>query len=850
MEGLKKYLLSDKKQLLKIIVEIIAVIVIFYFLKGELKNLNIIEIIKTLRGESNERVMMILVLSLGAVAVTTLYDIVLCKDLGIKNIPKRRLFKISWIANTTNNFVGFGGVTGGSLRTAFYKNEGIDILSAVSISVIIWMTTLTGLSGLMLLNFKFIFLLDNTIYLISACLLVLYIPFYMLIGKFVNCIPIIGEKLKSNVAITLPIRIKIHMVVIAILEWASAGIFFSFIVGHFAEGVTLSQSLAVFSIATAIGICTLIPGGLGSFELACIYGFGLLSVDNTSIISAVLIYRIFYFAIPWVLSLFVLIEEFIVKKFKKTIDFDETSLINDLGIKALATIVFISGFILTLSAAIPLVAERFKLVRRFLSMPMLQFSQVAIMGIGIILIILSKGILSKVKQSYYITLVLLILGAALSLIKGVNILGAIWLIVTAILIYLSKDRFYRESSTIKIKNAIILFISILFISGIYDLIYTSIVNHKAMGNHRAQLTSFMFSGYKIFYYLIIISLSAFVFRLFMVKKPSVGKATEKDLIKLEEFLCKHKGNSKTHLLYLKDKSFFYYKEDKVLIAYKMFKDKAIVLGDPIGEKQLIGEAINDFRKYFDTYDIATIFYEVSEEYLHLYHENGYRLLKLGEEASIDLNNFNLNGKSKNDLRTIRNKVEKGYMKFEIINPPLRNEVMKRLLQISNEWLGDRHEKGFSMGWFNEEYINKSPIAVIKYEDDIIGFASLSPMYNDEGLAIDLMRIIKNPPNGAMDALFLGIINWAKENRYKEFSLGMAPLSNVGVNEFSNISEKIVKEVYKYGERIYKFKGLRKYKEKFGPEWKSRYLAYPSKYELPGIIVDLFRMISASPKEEK
>ncbi|MGL5243972.1 MAG: phosphatidylglycerol lysyltransferase domain-containing protein, partial [Sarcina sp.] len=89
------------------------------------------------------------------------------------------------------------------------------------------------------------------------------------------------------------------------------------------------------------------------------------------------------------------------------------------------------------------------------------------------------------------------------------------------------------------------------------------------------------------------------------------------------------------------------------------------------------------------------------------------------------------------------------------------------------------------------------------------------------------------------------IMWAKENGYKNFSLGVAPLSNVGVNEFSRTSEKIAKNIYKYGGRFYKFSGLRKYKEKFSPEWSSRYLAYPKKIDLPITIMDVIRMVSNS-----
>ena len=83
-----------------------------------------------------------------------------------------------------------------------------------------------------------------------------------------------------------------------------------------------------------------------------------------------------------------------------------------------------------------------------------------------------------------------------------------------------------------------------------------------------------------------------------------------------------------------------------------------------------------------------------------------------------------------------------------------------------------------------------------------------------------------------------IINWSKDNGYKQFSLGVAPLSNVGNNPYSHTDEKLGKYVYNYGDKIYSFRGLRKFKEKFQPEWKGVYLAYPKGTKLTLLVLEL------------
>jgi phosphatidylglycerol lysyltransferase len=60
---------------------------------------------------------------------------------------------------------------------------------------------------------------------------------------------------------------------------------------------------------------------------------------------------------------------------------------------------------------VPALVERIKIARNFISIPILQFSKRTSMAIGIMLLILSKGIYDKVRSAYKSTIVLLILGA-------------------------------------------------------------------------------------------------------------------------------------------------------------------------------------------------------------------------------------------------------------------------------------------------------------------------------------------------------------------------------------------------------------------------------------------------------
>jgi len=50
-------------------------------------------------------------------------------------------------------------------------------------------------------------------------------------------------------------------------------------------------------------------------------------------------------------------------------------------------------------------------------------------------------------------------------------------------------------------------------------------------------------------------------------------------------------------------------------------------------------------------------------------------------------------------------------------------------------------------------------------------------------------------------------------------------------------------LYRHGEALYRFQGLRDYKQRFNPTWESRYLVYPGGLRLPRILADVSALIA-------
>ncbi len=111
------------------------------------------------------------------------------------------------------------------------------------------------------------------------------------------------------------------------------------------------------------------------------------------------------------------------------------------------------------------------------------------------------------------------------------------------------------------------------------------------------------------------------------------------------------------------------------------------------------------------------------------------------------------------------------------------------------------------------------------------------------MSVDLMRYDDSAPKGVIDFLLVECMLWGKQRRFQWFNLGMAPLSGLEEHVLAPTWHKLGRMVQRYGENFYHFEGLRKYKEKFLPVWRPRYLAASGRFAVPGALLDVTSLVS-------
>jgi phosphatidylglycerol lysyltransferase len=299
------------------------------------------------------------------------------------------------------------------------------------------------------------------------------------------------------------------------------------------------------------------------------------------------------------------------------------------------------------------------------------------------------------------------------------------------------------------------------------------------------------------------------------------------------------------LVYLRDKALLFNDDRTAFVMYGVQGRTWVALGDPVGPEDRLGDLVRSFLERCDDFGGVPVFYEVGKTNLHRYADFGLTFVKLGEEAMVDLTTFTLEGGPGYKNRQSLRRLEKDGGSFRVIEAAAVPGIMDQLRAVSDDWLGAKAaaEKGFSLGFFAEEYLSRCPVAVVERGSAIQAFANIWQGPGQVELSVDLMRYHHDAPKGVMEALLVHVMKWGREQGYRRFALGMAPLSGFEQSPVASFWNRVGAFLYEHGESVYNFQGLRAYKDKFNPVWEPHYLAYPGGLRLPRIMADVSALVA-------
>jgi len=746
--------------------------------------------------------------------------------------------------------LGFPFLTGGSIRYRLYASwglSGVEIGEVVGFGIVTFWAGSLALSGLSmaigpsdaLVVFPFPLTVARTVGVglvaIPICYLVVTIAVQRSfdLGGWTLRLP------RPTLAATQIGLGSIDWILAALVLWIllPPGIHLSFLI--FA---------GVYVIAQVAGVLSHVPGGLGVFE-------GLLvlllrgEAQAASLVGSLVIYRLVYYLIPLTIATVGLgayeirIRRETVARMTRT----AVGWLPPLVPRLMAATTFAGGVILLISGVLPRDGSRLDWLSHLIPLSVIELSHFLGSLAGIGLLILARGLSHRLDGAFHATLALLAAGIAASLVKGADYEEAMILTVVLLSLWGAKAQFTRRASlwhvpfspawtvavgTVVVASGWLGFFAYRHVPYRAELWWDFALRSDAPRFLRATVG-------------VVAAVSAFALsRLFTTARVRPLRPDAGDLDQLQPIIDSS-PRTYAHLALVGDKSVLVNRGRTAFVMYDVSGRSWISMGDPVGDPLAFPDLVWEFRRLVDRHNGRPVFYQAAPENLPLYLDLGLRPLKIGEEATVSLPTFTLEGGDRRRLRQAKRQAEKNGCEFCVLSPGQVTEVLAELRDVSDAWLTSRgtKEKRFSLGRFDATYVSRFPTAVIRYEGRIAAFATVWPAATRAELSIDLMRHTPTAPTGTMEFLFIELMLWGKHEGYEQFNLGMAPLSGIEGRALAPLWNRVNALVFRHGEHFYRFKGLRLFKDKFDPTWSPRYLVTSGGLSLPRCITDVAVLIS-------
>jgi lysyl-tRNA synthetase len=288
-----------------------------------------------------------------------------------------------------------------------------------------------------------------------------------------------------------------------------------------------------------------------------------------------------------------------------------------------------------------------------------------------------------------------------------------------------------------------------------------------------------------------------------------------------------------------DKSYFFGRDGRAMIAYTYASGYALVAADPIGAPGSTAAALAEFLAFCRERAWRVAFLAVREQDLPLYRREGFTGVYLGDEAIIRCDTFSLDAHGMKPVRSAVKRVAREH-RFQLLR---ESDASPRLCDdlnaIRERWRGKAPERGFTME-LGQIVRGEQPdflLAVAFATDERpVGFLRLVPCYGpDPGYSLDLMQRDPDAANGMTEFLIANAALALGERGFRRLSMNFAAwgrLFEAGAE--LGPAQRVQKRVAAVLNPFFQVRSLRDFNEKFQPEWLPRSIVMEDPAAMPKV----------------
>lgn len=791
--------------------------------------------------------------SLGFMALNYLlltgFDLLGFWYIGRRDVAAWKIGVASFTGYAISNSVGFAVVSGTSIRFRFYTRWGLTAGDISRIAVIYFSTFWLGL--LVMGGWSLAFdphprLVERVglglMRAVGLLMLGSALAYFLLAIFRRRPIRLWGWELPVP-----PPAIVFWQAVLSAADWALATAIFYAVLPQ-GTGLTFFAFLNAFLTAQIAGHISHVPGGLGVFEGTMVMMLsGYMAPEQ--LLSSLVVYRIVYYVIPLVIGMLVLVADEARQRWHLFARWKDTfgGLTLQLAPKALAAFTFASGVLLLFSGATPGGDDRVAELLRWVPLPLLETSHFLGSVIGVWLLVLSNGVARRLGLAYYSSGIALAAGIVTSLLRGGAFEIAAFLLFVIAAMAVSRPAFDRRAA---------------FWDGRFDPGFVAAL--VAVVGSSVWLFAFAFKNVQYSDELwwrfatdadapralratvgaTIALLAAGVLRLQRPAPPEELSPPDAELAEAAAILARQSSTA-PNLVFLRDKALLFNARRDAFLMYAVQGRSWVALGDPVGEAPESTELIRLFLGRCDDFGGVPVFHRLSGGRLRQLADLGLTFTRLGDEVVVPLERVPPQRASRPLARYAR-----GGVRLRVAAPAEVAGMLPALREVSDEWLAARRqeEKGFSMAFFDPEYVARFPAVLAECDGRLVGFATLWPGADGGELAADLLRFRQDAPARLPEVLLLEAMRWGREQGFARLNLGMAPHPGTRMSSEAPAWVRGGSWVFRRGEALQSFTAGEAWQRRVPAELEPRYLVYPGGLPLPRVLGDLSALVSGGYRD--
>lgn len=838
-------------QLISLIITVFAL----YFLHNEISQYKFADIRSAVAGIPDSGLIMAFMFTIINYSLLTMNDALALKYIG-KSLHWARIAFASFVSNAISFNLGMSLLTGGSTRYGIYSGYGLSASETAKILAFCNLTISLGSAGIL-----GILLLSEPAGIIAQIPLLKEwgkIPGFILLLLIIIAVLLswTGKSMKIHGQdISLPpLKYFFAQISISVIDYLCASMVLFSLLPH--SEISIFHYMGCYVISVLLGGMSQVPGGLGVLDSTLLVTLSPW-YSGTQMIGALMVYRIIYYVFPLCLSAVLVGVRQLYSSGGNAKNITANAAKGFIGVYPfiLSLGVFASGAVLLFSSSTPGLPQRLALLDKFIPTDIIEISHFLSSLAGLVLLFLAQGIRRRLHVAWLLTMAIISAGIGLSVLKGLDYEEVVILAVILIFLVVARKNFNRDSKLFYPGISInwIISTAIVILSSAW-LGYFSF-RHSEYAN--LSILQFAISGKAPWFLRASISLSIFalvftLLKLFKIRSDFSIIPSDEEMKKALD-IVRSSSDASAFLALTGDKSFFFSPSGRSMICFAEEGSYWFVMGDPLGDCEEFRDLVWSFREKASANGRKVVYYEITDTNLSLYIEQGLSLVKIGENAKVALADLSFDkGSEWHGQRHTLKKLAKDGSVFRVLEEMEAKTAFPRLEEISEQWLKSKqgHEKGFSLGFFDEKYMKYFRIAVVERNGEIQAFANIWTSSEKNEVSLDMMRYMDKAPADTMEFLFLSSMLWAREEGFAYFDLGMAPLSGVTGGAHGSLWGRTAEILYQYGNTFYNFQGLRHYKEKYKPIWEPRYVAVPHELSLPSVLAAAAMLISKGPKGVK